>query len=175
MTKKSKTPRAYVNPYLGGALLGVVLFLAFFITGGGLGASGAVNRLQISMVDAVAPSHVDQVAYMAQTAGGDKTPLNHSSIFMLLGTLAGGALSGLFNRRFKPEIRKGPQAKNATRLVFALSGGLIMGFGARLARGCTSGQALSGGAVLSVGSFAFMFAVFAGGYALAYFLRKQWN
>ncbi len=50
-----------------------------------------------------------------------------------------------------------------------------MGYGARLARGCTSGQALSGGAVLSVGSWAFMFAVFAGGYALAYFVRKAWT
>ena len=44
-----------------------------------------------------------------------------------------------------------------------------------MARGCTSGQALSGGAVLSVGSWAFMFAVFAGAYALAYFVRRLWN
>ena len=50
-----------------------------------------------------------------------------------------------------------------------------MGYGARMARGCTSGQALSGGAVLSVGSWAFMFAVFGGGYALAYFVRRLWN
>jgi hypothetical protein len=50
-----------------------------------------------------------------------------------------------------------------------------MGYGARLARGCTSGQALSGGAVLSAGSWAFMLAVFAGAYALAYFVRKLWN
>ncbi len=50
-----------------------------------------------------------------------------------------------------------------------------MGFGARLARGCTSGQALSGGAVLSVGSWAFIFAVFAGAYAVAYFVRGLWN
>jgi hypothetical protein len=34
---------------------------------------------------------------------------------------------------------------------------------------------LSGGAVLSVGSWVFMFAVFAGAYALAYFLRRVWN
>ena len=46
--------------------------------------------------------------------------------------------------------------------MLAFARGLISAFGARLARGCTSGQALSGGAVLSVGSWAFMFAVFAG-------------
>jgi uncharacterized membrane protein YedE/YeeE len=57
----------------------------------------------------------------------------------------------------------------------AFVGGAIMGYGARFARGCTSGQALSGGAVLSAGSWAFMFAVFGGGYALAYFVRRLWN
>ncbi len=172
---KQKTARPYMNPYLAGTILGVVLFLSFYITGGGLGASGAINRIQISVLDLVASEHVNQVAYFAQTAGGDKNPLHHSSIYMLLGTFFGGALSGLFNRRFKFELRKGPNAKTGTRIVFALLGGLIMGVGARMARGCTSGQALSGGAVLSVGSFAFMFAVFGGGYALAYFFRRHWN
>ncbi len=57
----------------------------------------------------------------------------------------------------------------------ALIGGILMGYGARLARGCTSGQGLSGGAVLSVGSWAFMLAVFAGAYVLAYTLRKFWT
>jgi uncharacterized membrane protein YedE/YeeE len=50
-----------------------------------------------------------------------------------------------------------------------------MGFGARMARGCTSGQALSGGSVLSAGSWMFMIAVFAGAYMLAYFVRRLWN
>ena len=67
------------------------------------------------------------------------------------------------------------QIGNKTRWMMAFLGGALMGYGARLARGCTSEQALSGGAVLSVGSWAFMFAVFAGAYALAYFLRRFWN
>jgi uncharacterized membrane protein YedE/YeeE len=61
------------------------------------------------------------------------------------------------------------------RWLFAFAGGAAMGYGARLARGCTSGQALSGGATLSAGSWAFMMAVFAGAYALAYFVRRLWN
>ncbi len=60
-------------------------------------------------------------------------------------------------------------------LVLALAGGVLMGMAARMTRGCTSGQALSGGALLSVGSWAFMFSVFAGGYALAYFMRREWR
>jgi hypothetical protein len=59
--------------------------------------------------------------------------------------------------------------------MFALAGGILVGYAAQIARGCTSGQALSGGAVLSVGSWAFMFSVFGGAYALAWFIRKLWN
>jgi uncharacterized membrane protein YedE/YeeE len=58
--------------------------------------------------------------------------------------------------------------------MLAFGGGAIMGVGAKLARGCTSGQALTGGALLNLGSWAFMLSVFAGGYALAYFVRKEW-
>lgn len=172
---QAKEARPYVNPYLGGAILGVVLFLAFMITGNGLGASGAVNRIMVAILELFAPAHVDRVGYLANMGGGTSFSLESSGVAMLVGTALGGFASGLFNRRVKVEIRKGPQISNATRIGMALLGGLIMGYGARLARGCTSGQALSGGAVLSVGSFAFMFSMFIGAYALAYWLRKLWN
>ena len=169
-----QTARPYVNPYVGGALLGVVLFAAFFITGNGLGASGAISHVQTAALDVFAPGHVDRVAYFAKTAGGDKSALSAPSVFMLGGTFLGGMLSGLLNRRLRFEVRKGPRIGVKTRLAMAFAGGTIMGYGARLARGCTSGQALSGGAVLSAGSWAFMFSVFIGGYALAWFVRKAW-
>jgi uncharacterized membrane protein YedE/YeeE len=94
---------------------------------------------------------------------------------VVLGALAGGFIAGWRNGRVKVETNKGPNISVRTRWVMAFLGGAIMGYGARFARGCTSGQALSGGAVLSVGSWAFMFSVFAGAYALAYFVRKLWN
>lgn len=171
----NRTARPYLNPYVGGALLGVLLFLTFFITGGGLGASAGLNRVQVSLLGLVDQCHIDRVGYMAEMGGGSRNALDNWSVFMLLGTVIGGALSGWLNGRMKVEIRKGPQISSSTRLVLAFIGGLIMAYGARLARGCTSGQALSGGAVLSAGSFAFMFAVFGGAYGLAWFLRKVWN
>lgn len=170
-----RQPRPYLNPYVGGTLLGIVLFLAFFITGNGLGASGAITHVQVAILKFFAPEHVDRMAYFADIGGGTRNPLAHPGVFMLLGTFLGGLLSGLVNRRLKLETRGGPNISSRTRWALALLGGAIMGYGARLARGCTSGQALSGGAVLSVGSFAFMFAVFAGGYALAWFVRRLWN
>jgi uncharacterized protein len=170
-----KEARPYLNPYLAGTLLGVVLFLSFYVTGGGLGASGAMTSIQTGVLRWFSADHVDRVAYFADVAGGHRNPWVNSGVFMLAGTILGGFVSGLFNRRVKVELRKGPRISTATRVVFALLGGAIMGYGARLARGCTSGQALSGGAVLSVGSWAFAFSIFASGYAMAWFVRRLWN
>jgi uncharacterized membrane protein YedE/YeeE len=167
--------RPYVHPYLGGALLGVVLFLAFFLTGNGLGASGGLNRLVVFAEDQVAPAHVDRTPFLLAMAGGDRNPLDNWVVPVVFGTLVGGFISGWRNGRLKVETNKGPQVSTRTRWAMAFLGGAIMGYGARFARGCTSGQALSGGATLSLGSWAFMFAVFGGAYALAYFVRKLWN
>ncbi len=171
----SRPTRPYVHPYLGGALLGVVLFLSFFLTGNGLGASGGLNRFIVFFEDLIAPEHVDRIPYLITMAGGDLDPLDNWIVPMVFGTLLGGFFSGWQHGRLKLETNKGPRISTRSRWAFAFIGGALMGYGARLARGCTSGQALSGGAVLSVGSWFFMFAVFAGGYALAYFVRKLWT
>jgi len=167
--------KQYVNPYYAGILLGLVLFAAFFITGGGLGASGGMNNIIVAIEKVIAPRHVNNTSYLVGIGGGEKNPFDSWTVWMLAGTALGGLFSGIINRRFKLEMNKGPQISIRTRMIAAYVGGAFMGFGARMARGCTSGQALSGGAVLSVGSWAFMFAVFGGAYALAYFVRKLWN
>jgi len=172
---QQRQPKAYLNPYLAGVLLGLVLFAAFFVTGNGLGASGGLNRIIVYVEDIFAPGHVDRTPYLLNMAGGDRHPLDHWIVFITLGTLIGGLISGALHGRLKLETNKGPNISKSTRWILAFVGGAVMGYGARFARGCTSGQALSGGAVLSAGSWAFMFAVFGGGYALAYFLRKAWN
>jgi uncharacterized membrane protein YedE/YeeE len=169
-----RAARPYSNPYLAGITLGIVLFAAFFFTGNGLGASGGMNRMVVVLQDAVAPAHVDRTPYLLDMAGGDKNPLDNWVVFLSVGTFVGGLASGIWNGRVKLETNHGPRITPQFRWVAAFLGGILMGYGARMARGCTSGQALSGGAVMSVGSWLFMFAVFAGGYALAYFVRRLW-
>ncbi len=171
----NRPEKPYVNPYLGGVVLGIVLFLAFFLTGNGLGASGGLNRYIVYLEDLIAPEHVDRVAYLLKMAGGVKNPLDDWIVFVTGGAILGGFISGWQHGRLKVETNKGPQISVRTRWILAFTGGAIMSFGARMARGCTSGQALSGGATLSAGSWAVMLSIFAGGYALAYFLRKAWN
>ncbi len=172
----SSTPsKGFLNPYVGGVLLGLTLFTAYALTGGGIGASGAINRCAIGSLKALWPGHVDRVQYLAHTGGGSRRPFDDPSVWMLVGTFLGGALSGAWQGRFKVQLFKGPRIGSRTRLALAFVGGAVMGYGARMARGCTSGQALSGGAVLSVGSFAFMFSIFIGGYAVAYLFRRLWT
>jgi uncharacterized membrane protein YedE/YeeE len=168
-------PRPFINPYIGGVLLGIVVFLAFYLTGNGLGASGALNRLIVWGIDLVAPQHTGRVSYLVQYAGGDKNALDHWIILLSAGIFIGGFLSGWFNHRLRVETVHGPRISTQQRWIFAFTGGTITGIGARLARGCTSSQGLSGGATLSVGSWAFLMAFFAGGYAFAYFLRRLWT
>jgi len=170
----NRTLKPYVHPYLGGAILGVVLFLAFLLTGNGLGSSGATSRIDALLVDAVAPQHVDNTPYLLKMAGGDKNPLDDWIVPVFFGALLGGFTSGFIGGRVKLETTKGPNISNRTRWLMAFSGGVLFLYGARMARGCTSGQALSGGATLAAGSWLLMFAIFGGAYALAYFVRKLW-
>ena len=170
----NRPERPYAHPYLAGAVLGVVLFLAFLLTGNGLGSSGATSRIDALLVDLVAPQHVDTTPYLLKMAGGDKNPLDDWIVPVFFGALLGGFSSGARNGRLKLTTTKGPNISKRTRWVMSFLGGMIFLYGARMARGCTSGQALSGGATLAAGSWAIMLAIFGGAYALAYFVRKLW-
>jgi uncharacterized protein len=167
-------PAKFWNPYLAGAALGLVLLSSYVIMGKGIGASGASYRLGVAAVQAVAPAH-------AATAPGLKGAVQHGSplddwlVFEVLGVALGGLVAAYTSGRLSRETLRGAGVPVARRIAFALAGGALMGIAARIARGCTSGQALSGGALLSAGSWAFMFSVFGGGYALAWFVRREWR
>lgn len=163
------------NPYVAGVALGLVLLSSFLVMGKGLGASGGVNRVAIAAVDVVATDHVNDNAYLARVKANGENPLDSYFVFEVLGVLLGGAVSAYAAGRQRACVVRGPRATIPRRLLFALSGGVFMGIAARLARGCTSGQALTGGALMSSGSWIFMLAVFAGGYGLAWFVRRQWT
>jgi len=168
-------PQKFWNPYLAGVALGLVLLAAFLVTGSGVGASGAANRMAAAAVNAVAPAHADATPQIAKLKHGGRSILDDRLVFMVLGVVLGGAVAAYTAGRMGRKVIKGPRLKsNHTRLVLALTGGVIMGVAARLSLGCTSGQALSGGTLLSVGSWVFMFAVFGGGYGMAYFVRREW-
>jgi uncharacterized membrane protein YedE/YeeE len=169
--KKTK----YLNPYLGGVLLGIVLLAANFISGRGLGASGAIKSTVVTAVEIVAPSSVEKSAFIKEYSEAHPgNPMKTWLVFEMLGVLVGGFLSGAIAGRLKIKVEHSPKITSRRRLIFALAGGVLFGFGSQMGRGCTSGSALSGMAVLSLGGFISMTAIFGTAYALAYFFRKNW-
>jgi uncharacterized membrane protein YedE/YeeE len=161
-------------PVVGGMVIGVAMVLAFFVSGRGIGASGGLTRFAATLQHAIAPQLTEQGAYFARYFAGGAHPLYDYVVFMLIGVLVGSFLGALSGRDLRARILRGPNCSPGRRLLLALSGGLLAGFGARLARGCTSGQALVGGAELSVGAWVFMICIFLGGFAAAWFVRKEW-
>jgi len=165
----------YMNPYAAGFFLGVVLLASIYITGRGLGASGAIKDVTVATLDAVAPHHTESSSFFGAYVGpGKENPLKAWLVFEVAGVLIGGFLSGLISDRLKVTTEGGPHLGRNKRWLFAAIGGAMFGIGAQFARGCTSGAALSGMAVLSTAGFVAMMAIFGSGYAFAYFARKLW-
>jgi uncharacterized protein len=171
----SVAPAPYWNPYVAGIGLGLVLLSAFVFVGRGLGASGGASAVVAGALNAVAPQHAQSREWLAGYLADGANPFKEWLVFEGLGVFIGALLSGLLARRFWVGIEKGPKVTTAMRLLMAFVGGMIMALGAALGRGCTSGQALTGGSLLNLGSWAFMLMVFAGAYAVAAFMRWQWR
>ena len=165
-------PKPYMNPYLAGVLLGLVLLASFVVLGVGLGASAGIARVGAYVESCILPSHVQASEYFGSWGAA---PLRYYLVYMFVGTLLGGLVSALVARRVQPQLERGATASRGLRIALALAGGVLAGFASRLASGCTSGQALTGGAMLATGSLLFLVSVFAGGYAAAYFVRRQWQ
>ena len=164
----------YMNPYLAGTMLGIVLLTAMFLAGRGLGASGGMKYCVVAAVGAVDRQHANNSIYYSKYFEEGKKPLKNWLTLEIFGVVAGGFLSGAFSKRLKFRIEKSPKITNTRRLIFAFLGGVFFVYGAQLARGCTSGAALSGMAVLSVAGFVTMIAIFGSAYMFAWFFRKNW-
>jgi len=165
---------AYWSPYIAGLAIGLTLVLTYYVTGHGIGASGAYTQLAAKLLRLFTPDHAQGNAYLKSYL--QLGPLLQSWIAIeMLGVMLGGFLGALTARRWRFQIERGPKIGEGDRLLFALIGGIAVGFGSRLAQGCTSGQALSGGAVLAVGSWLFTLAFFLGGYLFAWLVRREWE
>jgi len=167
--------KPFMNPYLAGFLLGLVLLTTIYITGRGLGASGGVKNMVSSVVKNIAPDHYNSTPYFIKSEHENPgSPLRSWLFFEIIGVFIGAFFSGVISDRVNLKLEKGKGVKNRTRIIGAIIGGLLFGFGSQFGRGCTSGAALSGMAVMSFGGIISMLAIFGAAYMLAYFFRKLW-
>jgi hypothetical protein len=152
----------------------MVLLLTMYLSGRGLAASGGIKYCTVSLVGNISQKHVSESVYYSKYFENGQKPLKNWLPIEVLGILAGGFLSGALSGRLKFRIEKSPRISNVRRLTLAFLGGVCFVYGAQLARGCTSGAALSGMAVLSLAGFVTMAAIFGSAYVFAWVFRKNW-
>jgi uncharacterized protein len=169
----SAAARPFMNPYLAGVLLGLVLLATYVVAGRGLGATAGFAGLATWIAGIVTPSQI-QASVVHAKYWNDGEPLLNWTLFLLAGALIGAAISGWQGRRFRITVERGPRVTDGQRLALAFFGGFVAACGAKLAKGCTSGQALTGSSILNAGSLVFLVAVFVAGFGLAHIVKKEW-
>jgi uncharacterized membrane protein YedE/YeeE len=160
-----ETKRIYETLH-GGAGLFLTLLASFLILGAGLGASSGLARIAACTELCIAKAHTLSSEYFGKWG---QNPLRYYLVYMLVGTFIGGLCSALLANRVRFQIERGTKSSALLRSGFALIGGILVGYASRLGNGCTSGQALTGSALLLTGSFLFLICIFIGGYLTAAF------
>lgn len=171
--RSSTVGRSFWPPLVAGIALGLVLLLTFVISGHGLGASGFFTELGATLAGALAPTATKANAYLGPYLQGPlfRSWITWEIVGLVLGSLAGSLASG----RFRLMTERGKNVGTKPRLGAAFVGGVLVGFGSRLSRGCTSGLGLSGGATLAVAAFVFLIAFFLAGFAAMALVRRAWR
>src|SRR6056297_2824090 len=89
-------PKPYMNPYLAGVFLGLILLGTIYVTGRGLGASGAVKSFVANGIAEVAPEYTRQNSFISsyvhdRPEGHLQDPL----VTQFLGVIIGDFISGV--------------------------------------------------------------------------------
>lgn len=161
------------SPYLAGVGLGLTLLASFIIAGQGLGASRAFTVVAGKAMEAVAPAYTTTLSYLTKYL--ERSPFSDWTFLEVTGVLIGALIGALISRGFKVRFDRGSTMSVGMRVMTAFGGGIILGFASRLARGCTSGVALTGGAQFALSGWVFVIAMFASGFLFAALFRRLWS
>ncbi len=165
-------PDPYWNPLLAGILLGMVLLATFVVTGHGLGATGFTTRLTAWLGMNLVPVATNANEYLGGMVEEGK-PLSSWITWQVIGVALGALFSAFLAHRIAFKMDGSKFLGGSKRPVTALLGGVLAGFGARIAAGCTSGLGLSGAAVLSLAGFTFLCTFFATGLIVSRFMKAE--
>ena len=165
---------SFWSPYVAGSGLGLTLLATFYFAGWGLGASSAFSLLTGVGLHEIHPAFARQLTYFSQYLDVE-SPLKNWVLFEVGGLFLGALSAALISGNFRLRLDRGPGVSRSGRLAAAVSGGILIGFASRLARGCTSGVALSVGAQLAVGGWIFVVSMFVGGFIAAALFRRLWR
>jgi hypothetical protein len=152
---RSSGVKPFWPPLAAGVALGLVLLLTFVLTGHGLGATGATTRVTAWLGLTVAPQVTAANAYLGPMVEGGN-PVASWITWQVIGVALGALAAAFWGGRFRVQFDGSRSVGTPRRMVTAFGGGVLAGFGARVAAGCTSGLGLSGGATLGLAAFVFL-------------------
>ena len=173
---KWKTEDKGWNPYLAGAMVGLLAIASVFATTQWLGKT---NYLGASTTFVRAAGILEQQTIAGHVASNEyytKEKVRVDWQFMLvIGIFVGALISSITDRSFKienipPTWEKHFGSSILKRAFWAFVGGSVAMIGARMADGCPSGHGLSGMMQLSVSAFAALALFFGVGIFVAHFV-----
>jgi len=92
----------YMNPYLAGFFLGLILLVTIYITGRGLGASGAFKSIEVAAMELITPAHTESSQYYKEYSEEHPgNPMKNWLVFEVIGVVIGAFVSGLVSNRLK--------------------------------------------------------------------------
>ena len=158
------------SPYAVGAGIGVLSVLAFLLCNETIGVSGAFARTSGMIEKLLRGNRVTEKAYYQK----NPPAVNWEWLFVV-GLMLGSFVSAILSSDFEIVLVPGRWLQSAGhsglfRWTAAFTGGVIMGFGARWARGCTSGHGISGTLQLAVSSWIVTLSLFGSGILTAMIL-----
>lgn len=158
-----------------GLLLGLLNMAVFYTANYYLSASTTFSRAAGMLMGIFAPDHVAANAYWQQVK-----PIVDWQFMLILGVPIGAYIAARLSPRAVKFTAELPRTwvdrfgdNSARRWGVGVLGGIFVGFGARLADGCTSGHALSGGLQLAVSSWIFLAAMMLSGMTMARFIFRR--
>lgn len=154
--------KPFWSPLIAGIALGLVLLLTFVLSGHGLGASGAATDMVAGVGLQVMPEATKANGYLGPMVA-DGNPIGSWLTWEIIGVAIGALAAAFMAGRFRVQLDGSRSVGTPARLISTLAGGIISGFGARVAGGCTSGLGLSGAAALGISAFVFLALFFAAG------------
>ncbi len=148
------------SPYLVGAGIGMLSWIAFATADKPLGITTAFEYTAALAIKPVAPALAQP--YLEAKAKDQKSPKIDWEWMLVAGVFVGAFISSkmsgdraptekvpaMWQRRFGPSV--------GARFAAAFVGGFLLMFGARIAQGCTSGHGISGSLQLAVASWIFV-------------------
>ncbi|MBF0465070.1 MAG: YeeE/YedE family protein [Nitrospirae bacterium] len=157
-----------------GILFGLLEVLSFYMSDRPLGSSRGYTTIGSIIEYVFFPAHAQKVAYWQLYE-----PYLEWTITLIAGIVFGSFVSSLMSGQFKftlvPDMWKTTMKSSVSnRWFWAFIGGVLVGFGSRLAMGCTLGMLIAGVIQLAPAGFIFMMSLWMGGLgATALFYRLR--